>query len=36
MNDKLFENGYVILENFFTEQQVDYFSNQTFAVLKNV
>ena len=29
MNDKLFENGYVILENFFTEQQVDYFSNQS-------
>ena len=28
MNDSLFDNGYVVLENFFTQPQTDFFMKQ--------
>ena len=28
MNDSLYKNGYVVLENFFTQRQIDFFMNQ--------
>ena len=35
MNDKLYENGYVVLENFFTDKQVDFFMTQTVESIAN-
>ena len=33
MNDSLYTNGYVTLEEFFTKQQVDFFMNQVVVSL---
>ena len=35
MNDKLYENGYVVLENFFTDKQVEFFMTQTVESIAN-